>query len=126
MDLFMVASREKFRFASKHGNLSTEDLWDLPLVSLDEVAKSLDRQIKESSTEHSFIKPATTASAETQAKFEIVLYVIQTKIAERDEAVAKATKAANKQKIMALIERKKDAELENKSAEELQALLASM
>lgn len=130
-NLFMTASRSKLRFNSSAGPLTVEDLWDLPLTdtrkaNLDDVAKSLSKQLKEANEEQSFVKPATAGSNETSVKFELVLFVIRTKMAERDAAKARADKEANKQKIMSLIEKKRDQSLENKSAEELQALLNTM
>ena len=35
--LFITASREKLRFASSKGLLTTEDLWSLSLTSLDAI-----------------------------------------------------------------------------------------
>lgn len=50
MSIFQQASRSKLRFATQLGNLSTEDLWDLPLtsvkgVSLKSIATDLQKQI---------------------------------------------------------------------------------
>lgn len=132
-ELFMLASRAKYRFNTAAGILTVEDLWDLPLAdsrraNLDDIAKSLNRQVKETSDELSFVKPAAAskAASELKAKFDLVLYVIKTKMEERDLAQAAADKAANKQKIMALIDRKKDEALAGKPLEELQALLSGM
>ncbi len=130
MDLFVLASRSKFRFTP--GAMTAEDLWDLPLsgnrANLDDIAKDLNRQLKEhkEDKEESFVKPAIAGAGELQAKFDLVLMVIKTKMEERDQARAQEEKKANKQKIMALIDRKKDEALAGKSAEELQALLNTM
>lgn len=129
-NLFMLASRAKYRFTSVAGNLSVEDLWDLPLsdsrrVNLDDIAKGLNRQLKETS-EESFVSAEPTAKTnEIKAKFDLVLFVIKVKKDERNQAQALAEKAANKQKIMALIDKKKDEALAGKPLEELQALLAN-
>ena len=131
MDLFMLASRSKYRFNTTSGVITTEDLWDLPLsdtrkANLDDVAKDLNRQLKASNEEQSFVKPATAKSNEVQAKFDLVLFVIKTKMEERDTAKALADKLANKQKIMALIDKKKDEAMAGKSLEELQSLVNAM
>lgn len=130
-NLFTLASRSKFRFNTVSGVITTEDLWDLPLTdsrkaNLDDIAKDLNKQLKASNEEQSFVKPATAKSNEVQAKFELVLFVIKTKMEERDAAKALADKAANKQKIMALIEKKKDEALAGKSEAELLQLLNAM
>jgi hypothetical protein len=133
--LFVQASRSKFRFNTAAGVITVEDLWDLPLTdsrkaNLDDIAKSLNKQLKETSEEQSFVVTKTGAAAtranEVKAKFDLVLFVIKTKMEERDAALLRAEKEANKQKIMALIERKKDEALAGKSAEELMALLNTM
>ena len=45
MDIFEKATREKTRFAYK-GFLSVEDLWDLPLMDLDRIFKSLNGKLR--------------------------------------------------------------------------------
>lgn len=130
-NLFLMASRAKFRFVTASGLLATEDLWDLPLsdsrkANLDDIAKDLNKQLKEAREEQSFVKPVAVKTNEIQAKFDLVLFVIKTKMEERDAANALAEKKANKQKIMALIEKKKDETLASKSMEELQALVNAM
>lgn len=126
MDLFLVASRMKCRFNSPSGPLMAEDLWDLPLsgnrANLDDIAKDLNKQLK-STSEQSFVKPATTSSNEVQVKFDLVLFVIKTKMEERDQALTLSQKQADKQKIMEIIAWKKDKALEGKTLEELQALV---
>lgn len=129
--LFLLASRSKFRFNTTSGVITAEDLWDLPLTdtrkaNLDDVAKSLNKQLKEANEEQSFVKPAAATTNETKAKFDLVLAVIKTKMEERDAAKALADKQANKQKIMALIDRKKDEALAGKTEAELQALLNTL
>ena len=42
-NLFEKASKMKLRFSTTKGVLSTEDLWDLSLESLDRIAKNLKR-----------------------------------------------------------------------------------
>jgi hypothetical protein len=131
MDLFMLASRSKFRFNTVSGVIAVEDLWDLPLsdsrkANLDDIAKGLNKQLKEANEEQSFVKPAAAKTNEVQAKFDLVLTVIKTKMEERDAAKALADKLANKQKIMALIDKKKDEAMAGKSLEELQGLVNAM
>jgi hypothetical protein len=129
-NLFLLASRSKFRFRTPSGDISAEDLWDLPLTgsksNLDDIAKGLNKILKSSTEEQSFVKPATPKSNEDQAKFELVLFVIKTKMEERDAAKTLADKQAKKQKLMALIDQKKDAALSAKSLEELQAEVNAM
>lgn len=130
-NLFMLASRSKFRFNTAAGIITVEDLWDLPLTdsrkaNLDDIARGLNRQLKEANEEQSFVRPTTVKGNEIKAKFDLVLFVIKTKMEERDLATARAEKESNKQKIMAIIEKKKDEALAGKSVDELHSLLNAM
>ena len=79
--MFEKASRMKLRFNTQRGVLSVEDLWDLPLIQLDNIAIALNKKLQESKTE--------------------------------------SEKKAKRQKILDLMAKKQDAELEGKSLEEL-------
>lgn len=125
--MFELATRKKYRFDSKKGLISTEDLWDVPLTAhdgfdLNNIAKKISKELKESSEEE-FVKPATTGNQLLEAKLEIVKHIIAVKIEERDAREKAEEKRAQKQRLMELIERKKEADLEGKSLEELQKLM---
>ena len=128
MNIFEQAARKKFRFDSSKGQLTVEQLWDLPLtgngVNLDDIARGLFRQVKETDSEVSFVKPAVKSDASLQAKFDIVKHIIDVKVADRDAAEKAAATRAKNQKIMALIDQKQDEKLSSASIEELRAMLA--
>lgn len=138
VDLFEKASRLKLRFNTPKGLVTAEDLWDLPLNSraghanLDDLAKELNRAIKAESSEVSFVDTASSARASsTQAdvletKFEIVKRVIQIKVEERDQVERARTKAAQKQRIMEIIDRKQNEQLEESSIEDLHKMLGDL
>lgn len=124
--MFEKATRLKLRFNTPLGILSTEDLWDLPLEqvpgSLDNLAKNLNKTIKEED-EESFVTKKTVTDTILHLKFEIVKHVINVKLEERDERKKALETKAKREKIMALIEEKQDDELKGKDLEELRALL---
>ena len=127
MSLFEKASRLKIRFDTAQGTLSTDDLWDLPLtserkVSLDYIAKGLYRKIKESEVE-SFVVTETKINESLQVAFDIVKHVISVRMAEAKTIETAKEKKERKQKILALIEQKQDAELSAKSLEELREMV---
>ena len=128
--LFITASRAKFRFPSSVGQLSAEDLWDLPLSgrgqNLDNIARALHKELKDADGDISFVKPAVKTTVELQAKFDIVKHVIDTKMAERDAREVSEAKAATKQKLMAKLAEKQDKDLDNKSADEIQAMIDAL
>ena len=130
MSNFETASRLAIRFNTPKGNLSVEDLWDLPLTStsgasLNTIAKSLNKQIKETD-DPDFVAPSTKADDILQLKFEIVKHIISVRLAENEAASNARAKKEQKQKLLEILDRKKNAQLENQSVEELEAALATL
>lgn len=130
-DIYKHAAINKFRFTSSKGMLTVEDLFDLPLTSttgkanLDDIARILFKQIKESE-EVSFVNTPAAKDADAAIALEIVKDIIAHKKAENEARAKSAEATATKQKIMALIDQKKDAAMSEKSIEELQAELAKL
>jgi hypothetical protein len=123
--MFEKALKQKLRFDTSKGSISTEDLWDLSLASLNEIAKEVNKKIK-ASEEESFIDTKTTTSTKDQLKLEVLKFVIADKIATRDAYKARAEKQAQVAKIKSLIANKADEQLANASLEELSAMLAQV
>ena len=128
--MFEKSSRLALRFASPQGSLSTEDLWNLPLTSakgasLDNIAKALNRQIKEADTE-SFVVKTSKADAELQLRFDIVKHIIEVKLAENETAKTAAVRRAQKEKLLELKAKKQDEKLSSASEEELDAMIAAL
>ena len=127
-EIFETAARNKVRFETSKGLLSVEDLFDLPLTSqkgpsLDEVAKGIYRQLKESD-EISFVDANTASNNALTMKFDLVKRVIEIKKEEAAVALQARDRRARNARIMELMEQKKDEQLAGKSLEELQALLS--
>jgi hypothetical protein len=129
--MFEKAARLKLRFNTPIGELSTEDLWELPLTgrpgkaNLDDLARALHQQIEQAPTV-SFVTKTQPVSAIPQLKFDIVLHIINTKLSEQETAQKAKDTRERKQKIMALIEQKQDEKLAGASIEELQALVDAL
>jgi hypothetical protein len=126
---FEKASRIKLRFDTALGQLSAEDLWDLPLtsetrVSLDGIARGLHKQIQE--TRVSFVEPESVSDELTQLRFDLVKHVIDVKVAERENAKRERERAARKQRILEIMAAKEDESLRGKSLAELEQELASL
>lgn len=122
--MFDKATRLKLRFSSNKGDLSVEQVWDLGLTALNEMAKGLSRQVKAAeSDEEDFIGTKSKVDSELQLRFDVVKHIIGVKLKERDDSKDAAERKANNQVILELIQRKKQQELEGKSVEELEALL---
>jgi len=129
-EIFEQAARLKLRFETPRGDLSAEDLWDLPLtstrgVSLDDVAVGLHRRLQDS-TPVSFVNENATFDPKTQLRFDLVMHVIDVRKAENAARATEAEKVAKRQRIMALISEKEDEALSARSTDELRELLASL
>lgn len=129
--MFEKASRLKLRFPSPKGALTVEDLWDLPLTSatgkanLDDLARTLHQQL-ESQKIGSFVTKAAPIAAGTQLQFDIVLRVIEVRLAENEAAAQREAARAKKQQIMEIIERKETEALSGASLDDLRAMLSSL
>lgn len=117
--LFVTAARKKFRFETTKGHLVVEDLFDLSLESLDLIAVNLDKKV-ENGGKKSFIGKRDTSASENETKLEIVKFVIQTKLDEADARKTRAERANQKDFLASLLEKKRMAQLENLSVEEIQ------
>lgn len=127
--MFEEASKLKLRFQTSVGVLSVEDLWDLPLVSqgisLDNLAKLLNKAVKESE-EKSFVVKKSTMNITLGLKFDIVKHIIKVKLEEAEASEKKEINKAKKEKILELLAKKKDDALEEKSEDELKELLEEL
>lgn len=128
--MFDKASRLKLRFQTPAGQLSVEDLWDLPLSSatgkanLDNVAKELWQKLKQNDVP-SFVARATGTDDVTQLKFDVVKHIIDIRLAESDQASAAKANKEKKQQILAIIAQKQNEALGAKSIDELTKLAES-
>lgn len=129
--MFEKASRLKLRFSSSKGQLTVEDLWDLPLLSTDGtldlecLAQEHHSEVKQSKGK-TFVKKKSTADSTAVLKMGIIKHVIEVKLDEEEKRKLAAEKRKNKARITELIAQKQDEELADKSIEELQELIADM
>jgi hypothetical protein len=105
--------------------LNVEDLWDLNLSSLNELAKNINRQLKDAE-EEDFLKTEKKESTELKLAFDITLHILNTKKAEQEAREQAVDKAAKKQKLLALLAEKQDNGLRNLSEDELKAQIAAL
>lgn len=131
MTIFEKATREKFRYPSTKGLLSTEQLWELPLTaksgfSLDDVAKAVNAELKAIDTESFVATETNPAKATLETKLAVVKHVIAIRIAEDQAAKAAAAKKLEKEKLIAVLGRKQDAVLENLTEAELLARINNL
>lgn len=120
-DIFEAAVRNKFRFPYK-GTISTEDLWDLSVQQLDGIFKTLKSQEKKAQ-EESLLEVRTPEDEVLTAKIEIVKHIVAVKLDEAKQAERAKENRDQKQKILGILAEKQDADLRNKTPDELQAML---
>lgn len=122
--MFETATRKKFRFPYK-GTVSVEDLWDLSVRELDGIFKTLNAKVKQAN-EESLLTVRSTADTDMQTMIDIIKHIVDVKLAEQAARELAADKRAKKQRIMEIMSQKQDADLQNKSMDELESLLKEM
>ncbi len=122
--IFEAATRAKMRFPFK-GMISVEDLWDLSVENLDVIFKTLNSQLKQSQ-EESLLNKRTKHETELDIQIEIVKYIVSVKLEEERVRTQAKEQKEKKQKIMEIIASKQDADLQNKSLDELKNMLGEL
>lgn len=122
MDIYKASIKNKVRYNSSKGLITTEQLWDLNLTDLDDLAVTLSSEY-EDSDKKTFIKKKNTKNELVKLKLDVVVDVIDTKMAEAEDAKQTVEKKANNEKIMALIKEKEEDSLKDLSVDELKDLL---
>lgn len=131
MSIFEQASKAKLRFQTVKGQLSVEQLWDLPLdkgeVNLYQLATELlvDTQNKPEQA-LSFFKKATSKNELAQLKFDIVKHIVTTKVAEIEEKSNEAVKQSEIAELDKLIAAKEAEAKAGLSLDELKAMKAKL
>ena len=120
--MYKEALQKKLRFKTNKGMISTEDLFDLSLQNLDTLAIMLDKKISEA-PKKSFIEELPAEENDDELRFSIVKDVINIKLKARKDNIDKAQADAQKKRILEILAKRNDEELEKKSTEELRAML---
>lgn len=124
--LVIKAARKKFRFyPSKGGEYAFEDLWDLNLQALDDIAISLDEKAQKEGR-RSFVKKISATSSNLKDQLELVVFVIETKKEEQEIRQARVKDLQKLETLKGLRDRRKLEELESLSTEELEKQIAQL
>lgn len=123
-----AATRLKLRFYLPKGQVSTEDLWDLSLKDLDRMAVAC---LEASKPRTSFLDSPGQArqskeDTDNALRLEVLKYVIDVRQQEAAEKKTREAKAAQREFLKQLLDRKKAAQMEELSAEEIEARLAAL
>lgn len=126
------AAAAKLRFISQIGELTTEQLWDLPLTgsaerpNLDTMARNIYAELK-GLEEVSFVevKPDPRKDG-LELRLEILKHVIKAKLDARAIAEKAAENAERKRKLLAALASKEEAELAGMSREDIEAEIGKL
>lgn len=128
---FFKVAKLGLRFPSVKGDLTAEQLFQLPLTSknnfdLDSVAKGLSHQLKAQS-EESFVSTSHNPVKDRLAlALEVVKEVIADKIAENNAKTKAASDRHEREKLLEVLQGKKDAALANLSEAELEERIRAL
>lgn len=123
--------RTKDRFDSPQGQLTVEDLFDIPLTSsrgkanLDDIARQLSKQVREAETESFVVKPPK-ADESALLKFEVVKHIIAVRLAENEAAAVLSANKEKKQQILQLIIQKENEALAGQSIDDLRKMVEAL
>jgi hypothetical protein len=124
-DVFMNATRKKYRFSTAKGNLTTEQLWDLPLESLDEIWQKINATIEDASRT-SLLSVRSNKNVELTEKAEVVKAIVEYKLAAAEKADKARQTKAEKERILNIIAAKQEQELASMSIDELKKRLEAL
>lgn len=130
-NIFEYATRNKLRFPSIRGELTVEQLWDVPLrarddFNLNSIAKNVNKAFKDVSEENFVETSKTVEHTRREAALETVKYVIETKIAEEKAAATRAEKRQEKEKLLSILAEKQAGKLSEMSENELKTRIAEL
>jgi hypothetical protein len=125
-NLFEAASKMKLRFSSNKGMITSEDLWDLSLADLDEIARETYKRVRDDMDHVSFVRPASKVDSTDLLRLDILKRVIEVKMEERDAAEKAVLQNAKKQRILNIMAEKEDENLKGASLEDLRQMLAEL
>lgn len=122
--MYKQAAKLKLRFTTPKGVLSCEQLWDLSLIDLSNSTKAVKKILKKNDDDElAFLEESKTVDVENQLRFDILKDVYLTKKKENEERQMELERKRQNQKILTIIEEKKESNLRNMSVEDLEKLL---
>jgi hypothetical protein len=119
--MFEKAVRLKLRFTHK-GLCTVEDLWDIPLESLDRIFKELNTKLK-TQKEESLLATRSKEEEILDLKISIVKHIVEVRLSEQKARKDLAAKLSKKQNLLGIIAEKQDNALRDMSVDDLTKLV---
>jgi hypothetical protein len=131
INVFEYATRNKIRFHSSRGELTLEQLWDVPLRSADgfdlnAVAKNANKALKEVSEESFVETKKTTQHVRLEITLDVIKNVIDAKLADEEAAKRRAANRVEKEKLLAILSEKQDGKLSELTEKQLRQRIAAL
>lgn len=131
-NIFEYATRNKMRFKTVIGRITVEDLWDLPLssqtrsTSLDNIAKDINRQLKEETEESFVVKSKNRQKQVLETQLEILKHIIKVKMDEAEAARQRTENKKERERLLEILAQKEDESLKSQSADDIRKRLAEL
>jgi hypothetical protein len=123
MSIFAKAAKEKVRF-NYHGLITTEDLFDLNMETLDFMYREVHKKLKDQSGDGLINDVSINVDVELlQLQLDLIKYVFEYKKASLENEKAARDRNRKKQRLMEIIASKQDKALEDKSVDELMKMI---
>lgn len=126
MDNFEKASRLKLRFETSAGHLATEDLWELSLTSLDNLAQNVNKQLKNEEEESFLPSKSSKSPTYNTLRLNILKYVIGVKLEEQEAKKSRAEKLAALANLKELAMVKTNEQLASKSLKDIEKKISEL
>lgn len=131
MNMFEYAARNALRFPSSKGQLTAEQLWQVPLRSRDDfnlnmIAKLASKDLKETAEENFVESSKTPEHSRNELVLNIIKHVIATKLGEEEAARTRAERKQEKEKLLNILAEKQAGKLSELSEKELQKRIAAL
>ena len=133
MNIFERAARGKLRFQSSVGDLTTEQVWDLPLTAaksgrpdLDGLARAVHSELKAMDEVSFVVAKPDPRKTDLELKLDILKHVIAAKLAAVAAAEKAAASAERKRNLLDALANKEQAELAGMSKEQIVAELSAL
>lgn len=123
--IFEKTTRKKLRFKSDKGYLTVEDLWDLSLIQLNKMAKFYSKE-KKASAEEDFLQEKSVEDTTVKLQFDVVLHILEVKKEEKAARAGASVKKEEKERLMALLERKQHAADEDLTPDQIKAKIEAL
>lgn len=123
--MFEKASRMKLRFVCGKGDVSVEELWDLNLTTLDNIAKSVKREMV-GEEEESFIPNKNKKQSNNSLRLDILKHIIATKVDEDNKKSDRAKRLAELAQLKELAAAKQNEKLASQSLDDILKQIQAM